>query len=177
MLAPMLFRETHVQTPIAIRAASQRDLATVGDLWVEMMTFHAALDARFSIPPHGRANYIRNLRNNLRDDNFRVFVAVEGRRVIGYVMGYIGENPPIFTQQRYGFIADLCVTQVYRQRGVGEKLVTAMCDWFRRRGLENAQMNVAHGNPSSQAFWRKIGGMDYLDHMWLDLTERPRDGR
>lgn len=161
--------EQQASSSVAIRPATQRDVEAIGDLWVELMNFHATLDARFSVPRNGRANYIRQTQKALRDENFQVLVAVEGRQVIGYVMGYIGQNPPILARPRFGFIADLCVTHSRRRRGVGERLVREICRWFRLRGLDNVQMNVAHNNPLSQAFWRKMGGTDYLDHMWIDL--------
>lgn len=154
---------------MAIRPATQRDAEVIGDLWVELMNFHATLDSRFSVPPHGRVNYIRQVQKALRDESFQVLVAVTGQRVVGFVMGYIGQNPPILANSRFGFIADLCVTQAQRRQGIGERLVWEICRWFRLRGLNSAQMNVAHHNPQSQAFWRKLGGTDYLDHMWMNI--------
>jgi len=163
--------EHQAQPGVAIRPATQRDVEAIGDLWVELMNYHATLDPRFCVARNGRINYIRQLQKALRDENFQVLVAVDGRRVIGYVLGYIGQNPPIFPNPRFGFIADVCVTQTQRRRGVGERLVREICRWFRVRELDNVQMNVAHHNPQSQAFWRKLGGTDYLDHMWIDLTK------
>jgi ribosomal protein S18 acetylase RimI-like enzyme len=167
----MLFPEQMRSATIAIRPATRRDAEAIGDLWVELMNFHAVLDARFSIPSQGRIQYIRQVEKALRDDSFRVLVAVENRRIVAYVMGYIGQNPPIFAKPQFGFIADLCVAHATRRRGVGERLVKEICQWFRNRGLDSVQMNVAHNNPLSQAFWRKMGSTDYLDHMWMDLSE------
>ena len=165
----MFFRDPRTQPAVTVRPAAPRDLEAIGDLWVELMSFHEQLDARFSIPPNGRAHYIHHCQSALRDDNFRLLVAIDDGRVIGYIMGYVGHNPPIFPTQTYGFIADVCVTNRSRRQGAGELLVAAICRWFRGKGLNNVQMNVAHGNPISQKFWRKIGCADYLDHMWLDL--------
>ncbi len=157
------------QLNLLIRTAQQRDLEAIGGLWVELMTYHARLDSRFAVPPQGRINYIRHLHNALRDDNFRVLVAEEGGVIQGYVLGYVGQNPPIFPQSRFGFIADLYVAPSCRRRGLGTGLVRAICQWFRVQGMRNIQLNVAHHNASSQAFWRKVGCSDYLDHMWLEL--------
>jgi len=163
--------EYQTHSNAAIRPATHRDVEAIGDLWVELMNYHATLDSRFSVPRHGRNNYVRQLQKALRDESFQVLVAVEDRRVIGYVMGYIGQNPPIFAKPRFGFIADLCVTQTQRRQGVGQRLVREICRWFHLRGLDSVQMNVAHHNPQSQAFWRKLGSTDYLDHMWIDLEK------
>jgi ribosomal protein S18 acetylase RimI-like enzyme len=171
MLLIMRIPEHQTHSSVAIRPATPRDVEAIGDLWVELMNYHATLDPRFSVPHHGRVNYIRQVQKALRDENFQVLLAVAEQRVIGYVMGYIGQNPPIFTSSRFGFIADLCVTQVQRRQGIGERLVQEISRWFRLRGLDSIQMNVAHHNPQSQAFWRKLGGTDYLDHLWIDLEK------
>ena len=154
---------------MSIRKAARSDLEVIGDLWVELMTFHVECDSRFGLPAHGRSNYIRHIHMALRDSSYYVLVAEEGRKVIGYVIGYIAQNPPIFPNPNYGFIADLCVASTARRHGAGGLLVRGICQWFRSRGMTNIQMNVAHWNPVSQAFWRKQGCTDYLDHLWMKL--------
>jgi ribosomal protein S18 acetylase RimI-like enzyme len=154
---------------LVIRKATRADLDVLGDLWIELMTFHSERDDRFVIPEHGRANYMRHINMALHDSYYLVLVAEENRRVIGYVIGYIAQNPPIFPYPTYGFIADICVTHTARRHGAGSQLVHGICQWFRAHGMNNIQMNVAHLNPVSQAFWRKMGGTDYLDHMWMQL--------
>lgn len=155
---------------IIIRPATRKNLDAVGDLWVELMRFHAELDPRFVVPPRGRDSYIRHLYTAIRDSNYHVLVAEDNGRIIGYVLGYIAQNPPIFPQPIYGFIADLCVTGTARRQGAGQLLVHAICHWFHQRGLQSIQLNVAHHNPVSQAFWRRMGCTDYLDHMWMPVT-------
>jgi len=156
---------------IIIRQAMRHDLEAIGNLWVELMMFHSELDPRFGIPRHGRGNYIRYTYQAIRDHNYQVLVAEVDKRIIGYVIGYIAQNPPIFPQPQYGFIADLCVTSSVRRNGAGRRLVNAICKWFRQRGMQSIQLNVAHHNPTSQAFWRQMGCTDYLDHMWMRLDE------
>ncbi|HEY3375998.1 MAG TPA: GNAT family N-acetyltransferase [Armatimonadota bacterium] len=133
------------------------------------MSFHQSLDARFGIPLHGKTNYIRHIYSAIRDSNYRVLVAQSHGTIVGYVIGYIAQNPPIFPLPTYGFIADLSVTQHARRLGIGQQLVDSLCAWFHARGMRSIQLNVAHHNPISQAFWRKMGCTDYLDHMWMPL--------
>jgi ribosomal protein S18 acetylase RimI-like enzyme len=164
--------------PLCIREAVRRDLPPVADLWVELISLHAQLDPRFSVPANGRANYLRHLHQSVRDPNHRLLVAEAGAGLAGYILGYIAHNPPIFPAPYYGFISDLYVCPTCRRQGAGSELVRALCSWFRAQGLCSIQLNVAHHNPHSQAFWRKVGCTDYLDHMWLALdgTEPPGRG-
>jgi ribosomal protein S18 acetylase RimI-like enzyme len=161
--------ESTESSDFLVRQATRKDLDTIGDLWVELISFHATLDNRFGVPTHGRNNYIRHVYLALRDGNYRVLVAESHGLVIGYVMGYIAQNPPIFPTAMYGFIADLCVTQSVRRHGVGEALVQSLCQWFTQNRMGSIQLNVAHHNPVSQAFWRKMGCTDYLHQMWMKL--------
>jgi ribosomal protein S18 acetylase RimI-like enzyme len=154
-----------------IRPATRRDLDAVGDLWVELMTYHHRLDPRFGIPEDGRRQYIRHVAQALRDDNCRLLVAAVDGRIVGYLFSYIAQNPPIFPHPYFGFIADLCVTATCRRGGIGALLVRDALAWFKARGLHSVQLNVAHHNPISQAFWRKMGCSDYIDHMWMPLDE------
>lgn len=154
---------------VTVRQATRKDIEAIADLWVELMSFHASLDDRFALPDHGHLHYARHINTALRDENYRVLIAEENGTIIGYVLGYIAQNPPIFPHPLFGFIADLCVTQRSRRHGAGELLVRTIIDWFRGRGLRDVQLNVAHHNPVSQSFWRKMGCLDYLDHMWMSL--------
>lgn len=141
----------------------------IGDLWIELMSLHATLDPRFGLPLRGRTHYVKHAGQALRDRSYRLIVADHPSGLLGYVLGYIAENPPILPNARYGFIADLFVTPTVRRQGVGRALVRDMCVWFQDHGLTYFQVNVAHHNPQSQAFWRRIGCTDYLDHLWKSL--------
>ena len=154
----------------SIRLAQKHDLERIGDLWIELMSYHANLDERFAVPPNGKLHYIRHVHLAIRDHNYRVLVAEKQGMIVGYIIGYIAENPPIFPQAQYGFIADIYVVKSERRFGVGEQLVHSICQWFRQRGMTNVQLNVAHNNSGSQAFWRKLGCLDYLDHLWMPLA-------
>ena len=159
------------QDNLVIRQATRKDLEVIGDLWVELMSFHANLDPRFAIPAHGRNSYIRHIYAVLRDDNYRVYVAEADGQIIGYILGYIAQNPPIFPHPQYGFIADISISPSSRRQGAGTQLVATLRSWFRSRGLTNIQLNVAANNPVSQAFWRKMGCTDYLHHVWMPVSE------
>ena len=154
---------------IIVRPATRADLEAIGDLWVELISFHAALDGRFAIPPNGRKHYIRYALDAIRDPQFHVLVAVAGENVIGYVLGYVANNLPFFPNLRYAFLSDISVSATSRRRGVGKLLVAALREWFYLRGMRSVQLNAAYHNPVSQAFWRQQGCTDYISMLWLGL--------
>ncbi|MEI7834384.1 MAG: GNAT family N-acetyltransferase [bacterium] len=154
---------------IIVRPATHADLEAIGDLWVELISFHAAVDERFAIPPNGRKHYMRYTLDAIRDPSFHVLVAVVDDMVVGYVLGYVANNLPFFPSLRYAFLSDISVSATNRRRGVGQKLVAAIKEWFAQRGLRTIQLNAAYHNPVSQAFWSKQGCTDYISMLWLEL--------
>lgn len=154
---------------IKVRPATRADLEAIGDLWVELISFHAEVDARFAIPPNGRKHYMRYVMDCISDKSFCVLVAGVDGVIVGYVLGYVANNLPFFANLRYAFLSDISVSTANRRHGVGKQLVAGILQWFAGRGLHTVQLNAAYHNPISQAFWRKQGCSDYLTMLWLEI--------
>jgi ribosomal protein S18 acetylase RimI-like enzyme len=154
---------------VTVRRARPEDLDALLDLWQEMMDYHARLDRRFVPAAEGKRVFRPTIEAWMADELWRVLVAVADGQVVGYTIGRIADNAPVFEMQQYGYVTDICVAADWRRAGVGRRLFTALRTWFRRHGLTVVQLNVAAVNPVSQAFWRAMGFGDYLDRMWLDL--------
>jgi ribosomal protein S18 acetylase RimI-like enzyme len=156
-------------TRVVIRPASRDDVGGVLPLWSEMMNHHAALDERFRPAPDGEEHWAKILRDWLRDDEVCILVAEAEGRLVGYIIGMLRENPPVLLPSAYGLVSDVCVHPAWRQQGIGRRLFEALKDWFTEKELSTVQLNVAHGNPVSQAFWRAMGCADYMDRLWFGL--------
>jgi ribosomal protein S18 acetylase RimI-like enzyme len=154
---------------VVIRKATRKDAGGILPLWNEMMQYHAALDERFRPALNGEKHWAGILRDWLRDDDCCVLVADAGSQLVGYIIGMIRENPPVLLPPAYGLVSDICVAPAWRQQGIGRRLFEALKDWFRAKELSTVQLNVAHFNPVSQAFWRAVGCRDYMDRLWVGL--------
>jgi GNAT superfamily N-acetyltransferase len=154
---------------IGVRRAALEDLEMVLDLWQEMMDYHARLDRRFLPAADGRDHFRITLREWMGDDTCRVLVAVDHGDVVGYIIGRLAENPPVFENRYLGHVSDICVAPEWRHMGVGRKLFGALRNWFWRQGLTSVQLHVGAFNPVSQAFWREMGFQDYMHRLWLEI--------
>jgi ribosomal protein S18 acetylase RimI-like enzyme len=134
-----------------------------------MMDHHAALDARFRPAPDGEEHWAGILRDWLRDGGACVLVADAEGQLVGYIIGLMRENPPVLLPSTYGLVSDIYVRPAWRQQGIGRRLFDALKVWFREKELFTLQLNVAHFNPVSQAFWRAVGCEDYMDRLWFKL--------
>jgi ribosomal protein S18 acetylase RimI-like enzyme len=154
---------------VVIRKATRKDVGGILPLWSEMMYHHAALDARFRPAPDGEKHWAEILRDWLRDGGACILVADAEGQLVGYIIGLMRENPPVLLPPAYGLVSDICVDPAWRQQGIGRRLFEALKDWFRAKELSTVQLNVAHFNPVSQAFWRAMGCRDYMDRLWFEF--------
>jgi ribosomal protein S18 acetylase RimI-like enzyme len=163
-----LISEAHMNTLI-VRRAIETDVPDILPLWKEVMAFHAALDPRFRPAPGGHTHWVRAVSDWVQEEDNYVLVAEVAGQIVGYIVGMMRENPPVFLPPRYGFVSDICVAPEWRQQGVGRRMFAALKEWFRQQGADHVELRVAHNNPTSQAFWRAAGCQDYMDHMWCEL--------
>ena len=141
-------------------------------LWRDMMDYHAQADPRFrpKPSPKGEQAWEYHIREHiLGHGDWCVFVAEEDGRVAGHAVGMLREPYPVFEPGRYGEVMDIVVDPAARRQGVGQALFAALKVWFRERGAEHLQLQVAHRNAVSQAFWRAMGCTDYMDTLWYNL--------
>lgn len=154
---------------ITTRAARRGDVEAILPLWREMMDYHARLDPRFQPAPQAEKHWREALSRWLKDDDYSIFVAEAEGRLVGYIIGTIKSSPPVLEPPQFGFISDICVAPEWRRTGVGRSLYETLKGWFRERGLNVMQLNVAQRNRLSQAFWEEMGFEGYLVYMWKEV--------
>lgn len=129
-----------------IRAARRRDLAQVVEI-----------DARITglRKPAYWAGILR--RYGGRDPGRFFLVCVQGDRVHGYVVGEVRDwefgSPPC------GWVFGIGVRPETRLRGTGTRLLEAVCEAFRGRGVDKVRTLLPRDNSLVLAFFRSQGMM------------------
>ena len=158
-------------TSFRIREAKSADREAIGLLWLELMTYHRALDSRFTIAPGGEQKYMRHAIDMMRSRNAMVLVAedIATGEVIGFLMGEIQTRPAIAMSGLYGFISDICVHEGWRHQGIGRALFEEITRWFKARKAQAIELYIAEENPESAEFWYAMGMKPFLKLLHLDL--------
>jgi ribosomal protein S18 acetylase RimI-like enzyme len=157
---------------IVVRRGTIADTPEMLRLWREMMDVHAQADARFRPRPSpaGEQAMGEHLRKDVWDsEDWCVFVAEDGERLVGQIVGMMREPYPVFEPGRHGYVTDVVVDEAARAKGVGRALFEALKVWFRARGADHIKLQVAHHNRPAQAFWRALGCTDFMHTLWYDL--------
>ncbi len=158
---------------LVIREGRTADLDEVLRLWVQMVDYHAALDARLRMrtDAEGLEGMRGYLESCLESPESRLFVAEIAERpgLVGYLLAHIRPISPLVIPPTCGHISDLCVDEPFRRQGIGRELVRAAWDWFRERGQTQLRLSVAAANAAGQAFWRAMGFQELMLQMTMDL--------
>jgi GNAT superfamily N-acetyltransferase len=151
-----------------IRAVKREDADKVGQLWLELITYHRQLSELMPIPaPEGAQRYASRIRWSVDDNHVQTYVAEENGQIIGYVYGTVVDLlPEMFIDERAGIVGDIYVSAKHRGKGVGTALMQAMKDWFKLRDVSHYEWYVAAMNATGIRFWEKtMGGQAVMVRM------------
>ena len=151
-----------------IISATESHIPAIVSLWIELSDYHREIDPFFSRREGSIFEYERHLRELLRSDDHQILVAIEDDVVIGYSLSMIARHPPVFQTERYGLICDLAVETDYQRRGIGEKLLEKILEWFDTAGIDRIELHVAAKNRTGYSFWEKHCFRDYMHTLYLN---------
>lgn len=98
-----------------------------------------------------------DLHQALHSNAVCIFLAEQGNTLVGLSRGDILTKDPIFRlrdDHRCGYIDQMYVRANFRDRGVGEALLTHCENWFRQAGIRHV---LLHAAPKAARFYARIG--------------------
>lgn len=158
-----------LETQLSLRPAFRRDLPALCVIWAELMELHASSDPRFALAPDAVESW-RSMAEEIldRQDGF-LLVASGAGGPVGFGLGWIARNPPIYTTTEVGFISELAVARAWQRQGIGRMLVSAARQWFKARSINEFQLSTAVWNETAQRFWQAVGGQCLLLRYHFDV--------
>ncbi|MHC4507119.1 MAG: GNAT family N-acetyltransferase [Planctomycetota bacterium] len=151
-----------------VRGVGPRDLDRVVGLWSALMGHHEALDPHWRAGPGAEDERRRLLARLLADADAAVRVWDEEGDLLGFCAAQIEVASPMAAERARAEITDLFVCQDSRRRGIGRRLVEAVTDWIRERGVRRGA-RCKPRPPSSRCCHtpRAVGGIPEPRHARL----------
>ena len=87
--------------------------------------------------------------------------------IVGFILGEIRDNVPIFSPGQVGHVSVLIVDDNARLNGIGTSLWNGMREWFEEKGITTFELYTEHGNSVSGPFWQKKGFETILERRRL----------
>lgn len=86
--------------------------------------------------------------------------------IIGWIL--IGIDQNFYNNETVGFIYELYIFPVYRQQGIGKKLMKKAVSEFKHAGIKKIQLNVFAKNPA-RTMYEKMGFKEVTSLMELPI--------
>lgn len=143
-----------------IRPATPSDIPAVRPMVREICEMHARMDPeRYGFLGDVVERYERWLPQRAADPR-SVFLVAEseaGGAVVGFLVGAVESNIPIYTLREYGFIHDVWVEPEHRGRGHASALVDAALARFRAMGVAQVRLETAAANEAARRLFARRG--------------------
>ncbi|MBU0758417.1 MAG: GNAT family N-acetyltransferase [Nanoarchaeota archaeon] len=151
-----------------IRKANLKDAEEITALWKEFMETHAKNiikknpEQKKTLERKKNADFLfkKFLIKNIRSRNGLVLVAADGNKMVGYSLNFIKDNIPVFAVEKIGHISDLYVAPEFRGKGISSKFKDMATDWFKKKGMTVASIEVYNENSYAHSIYNKWGFFD-----------------
>lgn len=144
-----------------IRKAKFKDVERITYLNYLLMKQHQKLDDWWKMKKNAMPLFAKCVRICIKSPNSAVFVAEDRGKVVGYILGKISKRPPTLKIEKVGHLDDAFVLGEYRRKGVGSDLAYELFKWFKSKGLNYTELEVAVKNKAGLKAWRKLDFKDY----------------
>jgi ribosomal protein S18 acetylase RimI-like enzyme len=152
-----------------IRAAQPADLGELARLRQERMAFYLKHDPRWAAETAQLAAWEAAAQTWMAGEHSRLLVADREGQLIGYLLAWVWNLPPMAAPQAVGLITELTVDSHCKQGGVGTALLNEAKAWLKSKGLSSMEVRSPRQHPIERAFWLAAGAQPYVDHFYLSL--------
>ncbi len=145
-----------------IRSATVTDVPAVLPMVDRACAFHERLDpAKYAFLANPGEMY-RDWLIARATDSQSVFLIADAESgptpdVVGFLVGSVEREIPIYRVKRFGFVHELWVEEKYRNEGIARQLVTLAVERFTTIGVPQVRLDVAWDNQAARSLFAACG--------------------
>jgi GNAT superfamily N-acetyltransferase len=148
---------------VVVREATKTDTITIIDLIIGLAEFERLQ------PPNDKAR-ARLARDILEKKLINVFVAKQGKRLVGYALYFYTYST--FLAQPTLYLEDIFAREESRQRGVGKALFMRCVKEAVRRGCGRMEWQVLTWNRKAMRFYQRLGAEKLDEYRQFRLNQK-----
>lgn len=137
-----------------IRPAEAKDIPEICGLYNEFFLYNSSQQPQYYKKAIETGKYPESVLGNETED---LFVATDDSAVVGLIHVMEEHTPPYdcFVTHGYAVVIDLFVSQKYRSRGIGSRLLESAKQWAKERKLDYIELNVLAENEGGFRFYSR----------------------
>ncbi|MDD5251336.1 MAG: GNAT family N-acetyltransferase [Patescibacteria group bacterium] len=163
---------TTTNSEVSIREYEDRDAAAVAELLARLQDFIAQIDQLKQYVPYeefDKEKYFQMQFKTVQEKSGRILVAESDGAVVGAIAGFFknedcDEQVECYRRRR-AYVSDLLVAEAHRGKGVGERLMAAMEEYFRSQKCDYIALTCMAANGDAHRFYERHGYEDYSVRM------------
>lgn len=140
------------------RPATAADVPGVLPMVERIGALHESWDAaRYGKLPNFSERYRRWMTAQAENPTSMFLVAEREGKLVAFLIATTENEIPIYRLDRYGFIHDLWVEELYRNEGVARQLVMLAVERFKQIGVKQVRLDTAAGNEAARKLFAGCG--------------------
>jgi ribosomal protein S18 acetylase RimI-like enzyme len=141
---------------VEIRVATLSDVKRLCNLFDEFFAYNAELQPEYCNASKESGKYPESV---IEDAGADILVAIENGVMVGFIHIQESKTPPFesVVPHDYAEIMAFMVSAMYRQGGVGSKLMDAAKDWSKARNLDYIELLVLSNAKEANNFYSHYG--------------------
>ncbi|HEV8605453.1 MAG TPA: GNAT family N-acetyltransferase [Tepidisphaeraceae bacterium] len=155
-----------------VRAARAADVPAVLPMVEKLCALHQSWDAaKYSFLQHIPQMYDGWLRGRAGDRRsvFLVAETSEPAKIVGFTIGTVEREIPIYRLKEFGFLHDLWVEPEYRHEGVARQMVMLAVEKFKEMGVAQIRLDTAAENEPARRLFAACGFRASVTEMLMEL--------
>lgn len=142
---------------VIIRKATIEDVQSVLVLVYKLMECHLRFDEYYKLGSNSHASYSEYFERLVRSEDTVVIVVEDNRTIVGYLAAKIEERPPVFKEEKRGWVDSAYVLENYRGKGIGRKLTEKALELLKNKGIKHVELTVDSKNELGYKVWKSLG--------------------
>ncbi len=153
---------------IIIRPAKIEDLDILLDFEQKIIEAERPMDP--TLIQDQKISYY-SIKDYIIANDTEVIVAEVDGEIVGSGYGQIRDRKKFFKQKQLGYIGFMYVKEEFRGKGVSQKIIQYLYEWFASKGLEEIRLTVYDDNPRAIRAYEKAGFTKHLIEMRKNLND------
>ena len=154
-----------------IRAATAADVPPVLSMVDRLAALHEGWDpAKYPYLPNIGEMYRSWLQTRSADPRSVFLVAAHpSGTIVGFLVGTVEREIPIYRTKEFGFIHDMWVEPQYRNEGLARQMVMLAVERFRAMGMKQVRGETAAANDPARGLFERCGFRTGAIEMLLEI--------
>jgi len=153
-----------------IRNATKLDIDSLLELRLANAIYHAETISKCTLGPNAFKFLKTHTLDCLSNTDCKFLIVTIDKKPVGYIIGFINQQHPIFDFGNEGLIDDFYITPSFQQNGYGEKVYMQLIKWFKEKNIKRINLNVYQNNTKGSSFWSKHNFNTQFNRMSKELN-------